>query len=344
VTGIAIDETSIYWTTWNAPGQVLKLAKAQFATPDAGSDATAASPEGGPVPLVALAYTFGPPVTDSRFMYFSDYFNGGSIRAVPLDAGAQPSSAGWPPDNGEAFTLVPERSSPGPIALDGTSIYWTEGYYPPLPDGGGEVMKASLDGGGVTTLASGRSAPGSIATDGARVYFLEPTDVAAVPIDGGPATVLAHLSGSPNRGIVATPAGVYWAEVEDGGSPSRLMRVGLDGGAATVVASTVQPTSSTVVADGVNVYWGSSVGLLAVPLAGGAPTTLYSGPGGASELGALATDSTNVYVYDQALQVMQKIAPDGGVSGGWPFDPSSLAATTTALYGTSGFSIERLNQ
>jgi hypothetical protein len=80
--------------------------------------------------------------------------------------------------------LVPEdesRGSGGEIAMQGHSLYFTQG------SGSGRVGKVAKDGSGMTWLAEGRGSPRGIAVDAESVYW---TDIAwhevnKVPIDGG---------------------------------------------------------------------------------------------------------------------------------------------------------------
>ncbi len=63
-----------------------------------------------------------------------------------------------------ATTLASGPSGPYGIAVDATSVYWTNST-------GGAVMKVPLDGGVATTLASGQSGPFDIAVDDSSVYW-----------------------------------------------------------------------------------------------------------------------------------------------------------------------------
>jgi hypothetical protein len=58
------------------------------------------------------------------------------------------------------------QDTPDGIAVDGTSVYWTNFGIPT-----GAVMKVPISGGAPTTLASGQDFPQGIAVDGTSVYW-----------------------------------------------------------------------------------------------------------------------------------------------------------------------------
>ena len=81
------------------------------------------------------------------------------------------------PDGGAPTPLASGQNTPYDIAVDGTSVYWTD-------PGSGTVMKVPLGGGSPTTLASGLPGPGRIAVDGTSVYWT----------DGSPPSLIMKLT------------------------------------------------------------------------------------------------------------------------------------------------------
>src|ERR1035437_6373467 len=65
-------------------------------------------------------------------------------------------------------TLASNQDTPYRIAVDATSVYWT--------NAGGSVMKVALAGGSPVTLASNQFNPQYIAVDATSVYWTSPND------------------------------------------------------------------------------------------------------------------------------------------------------------------------
>ena len=130
--------------------------------------------------------------------------------------------------------MLASANRPMGIAVDATSVYWTEDT---SADCYGKVMKVPLAGGTATTLAAGQNAPApSRWTDERPPARCRHGSLKKAPIDGGPSTMLA--SGQSEPGPIAIDAtNVYWVA-------------------------------------GVSSDWSSSADLNSVPKGGGMPTTL----------------------------------------------------------------------
>ncbi|MGB8294230.1 MAG: hypothetical protein WCG85_02260 [Polyangia bacterium] len=145
---IAVDAAYVYWT--------------KFGTFSYGSEETTDGtvmkvPVGGGTPIMVASAQDAPHalVVDATSVY---WIAGGSVMKMPLDGGSP-------------VTLVSGRapfSSVASIAVDGSSVYWTNGadLY-----SGGAVMKAPLGGGTPTKLALAQDSPGRIAVDDTSVYW-----------------------------------------------------------------------------------------------------------------------------------------------------------------------------
>ncbi len=136
--GIAVDATSVYWTSFGDPCMVMK------APLDGGRPATLAKVTG---PGFGIA-------VDATHVYW-----------VTVNAVMRVALAG-----GSEETLAATGGSG--IAIDETSVYFTDHASP------GNVSKVPLAGGPTTVLASGQAAPAGIAVDATSVYWVNQGDSA----------------------------------------------------------------------------------------------------------------------------------------------------------------------
>jgi len=182
---------------------------------------------------------------------------------------------------------APERIASGgvtphDIALDRTSVYWTD-------PGARTVMRAPLAGGAAQTLASGSQYyPQGIAVDGRAVYFGTGSDVMRVPLTGGASDTLA--TGQSASSIAVDGANVYWTNWS-ADLVGAVMRAPLSGGIPQTIASG-QTVPHAITVDAHNVYWANDGNLMRVPMAGGSPEALVSNQ---TSINGIAVDGTNVY-------------------------------------------------
>jgi len=194
--------------------------------------------------------------------------------------------------------LAAGQGRPTSIAVDSTSVYWTN-----FDDG--SLMKISIAGGQPVTLASNLTYSAWVALYDNSVYFNGPT-LMKMPLTGGTPVVLD--TALYNDAFAVGPSGVYGMD-NDG----TLIRVALDGTSrATVVPSSSLPRAGVsygIALDAKYVYWTiEQEGYVhKAPLAGGAPVTLAHehDPG----LG-IAVDATDVY-FGSGWTLM-KVSVNGG--------------------------------
>jgi hypothetical protein len=187
--------------------------------------------------------------------------------------------------------LASNQKSPGSIAIDGTTVYWTTG------DGAVRSCAKSGCNGNPTTLASAQSLPDGIATDGTSVFWVNDTsgDVQTCSVSGCGGVPTTMATGQSNPSNVAVRNGyAYWtthaqnfaylqkcAVTGCGGSPTKLTNdygeVAVDDNNVYTVRNWVNrcavggcsmPTNLwmgvgyEIAIDGTSVYWTTSPGVV----------------------------------------------------------------------------------
>jgi hypothetical protein len=248
---------------------------------------------------------------------------GGLLMKVPLSGG------------GLATTLTSSANGMTAVAVDATSVYWTQLVTGPT----GSVMRVPIGGGTPTTIASGQANPQDLAVDDTNVYWVNqsPGAVMKAPKGGGTAVVLASgLANSFPLQVAVDATSVYWASNAANVNIATLQRVDKNGGTPTTLAE-YETTINAFVIDATNAYWTTGAGdVMQTLLAGGASTTLaYS----QDDPTNLAVDGTSLYWTTSGGSV-QKLPLAGGCA-----TPStlytgqdnlvSLAVDSTSVYFTT---------
>jgi hypothetical protein len=191
-TDVAADGTNVYWVTGgvgNSSGQVLSvpIGSGGSVTPKVIS-----SSEAHPI-AVAL---------DANNVYWVDEGD------TTSQTGPFNGSVNQAPKQGGAITpLATGLQLPWDVAVDQTSVYWTEKNNP------GAVKKLPIGGGPIVTLAQGVGvgAPYGIAVDSQYVYWTDydNSEVLRLPKGGGSPLALASTQNTP-AAITVDQVNVYW--------------------------------------------------------------------------------------------------------------------------------------
>ena len=190
---------------------------------------------------------------------------------------------------------------PSNIAVDATSVYWTN------PVGGsngvsvGYVMSVPITGGAPRTLASDQNFPFGIAVDSTNVYWTTLGDdgpgappgsiagtVMRLPVVGGAQSQLVGNRLTGCQSVAVNGSGVYWTE--DGGA---VFGTPFGGGPVTTIGAT-EDKHGGIAVDAARVYWtDTTLGVVeAAPIAGGAAVTLADAQ---EQPYGIAVDPNNVY-------------------------------------------------
>jgi hypothetical protein len=261
------------------------------AAPSMGTNAPAAMGGGGTAPGPAEPPAYG------AYGAASSGGQAGSPSVVSEEAGTEPvvvnpsslPPSPPPPSQAQLVTLASGHTCPWGMAIDATSVYWTDCGDPDL----GHVQKVSKAGGVVVPLASGNRLSG-IAVDSTNVYWVAGTADASsgaimvVPVAGGTPTVLAPESGEPAH-IAVDASFVYWGDMSPNGG---ILKASLAGGSPLMVAPAVAPFQ--IALSDTAVFWLGPQGLMTAPKTGGAAVALTR-PGPTIPNNGLAVNSTAVY-------------------------------------------------
>jgi hypothetical protein len=185
---LAVDDTSVYWEARGGSGKPSAIMETSLA---GGVSRT----------LIGDQDVLGGLVAAHGVLYWT---GASTVKSMPVTGKT-------------AHVLASGQASPITVAVDSTSVYWTNAGATTMTNTEGAVMKTSLSGGEPTTLAGPYNLPQWLVLDGGFVYFTATNDgtVMRVPIAGGKATTLAHGQPWPEQ-IVTDGESLYWSNILGG--------------------------------------------------------------------------------------------------------------------------------
>ena len=242
-----------------------------------------------------------------------------------------------PLDGGVVTTLASGQAYPFGLAVDSTSVYWTN--FASGVTSAGSVVKVSLQGGPPTTLASGLTDVGGIGVDAARVYWgASPGVVVALPLAGGAPSTFGTpgVSAGPLEPTFVLAGGSAYSV-----STAGILRTPLDGNPTVVLPAGIP---GAVAADSSSVYWTDTLSgsVLTAPLTGGTPVTLAT----ARLVGPIAADGQSLYYATcggsapLCIASIVKLPVHGGTATAIALPggavPSSMVVDATSVYFIGG--------
>jgi hypothetical protein len=231
----------------------------------------------------------------------------------------------------------------GAIAVDDTSVYWSQSGASCQPGCYGSVSKISKCGGAPVVLAAQENLPTGLVSDGKNVYWADLAvdngaggtvngSVRFVSVDGGTPDTLAP-GVAPNK-IAMDDTNIYWAE--NGGGLFRSTK--LSGSTTQLATGPV----AVIATDGAKVYWTTAAGgytvgsVKEIARDGGTVITLASSD---TQPTGIAVDGVNVYWANRSGGTIMSVP----IAGGTPVplatglsNPGSVATDGLNVYWTSG--------
>jgi len=208
-------------------------------------------------------------VLDDTYVYFG---NAGIPKEPTTGALLRVPKAGGP-----ALVLAGAETSPGPLAIDATNLYWAHDTV---------LTQMPLAGGPRTTVAPFDGLV--FAIGGGTAFLVQVATILSVPLGGSGTPMNFAMDNNQIGSIAADAANVYWCD-QFSGTVEQMSGTG--GSMLTIASNQMYPSSIAV--DASYVYWTTSPFVLnKVPIGGGTVTNFGSEGGG----GPLAFDATNIYV------------------------------------------------
>jgi hypothetical protein len=242
--------------------------------------------------------------------------------------------------------------NPYGLAVDSTSVYWTESSDGATGTGTMTVKKAGLDGSNMTTLATGQGpnyvGTWSIGIDSSNVYWIETTqnsdDLRRVGLNGGAVTTLVSMVAPANiisMNLAVDSSHIYLADHGQGGNYGNIYKISKSGpGMIHLAPNQSQPRYIAI--NSTNVFWYNSWNgqINTVGINGGSVTTLATltgiPPSPAYQI--IAADSSGLYYIDVSSKTIRKVPVGGGLITilSTSSSPVSLALDSTDVYWTDG--------